>query len=140
MNIKHFQDLAQIRNQYDSAVRSTELGMKRLGVDAIGIYVDSYCEHLRNIEYRDAVSYLVDCKHGFTHGPAQNQPDINIIIDALAHYRHIAETVLGYNPKADNTSDYMKHIGKQYDACTHWEFQLTLPGVVKFLPAEIPSA
>ena len=137
MKMKYFQAIADIRNHYDEILKSAKRGSR-----FDWVLLETWNVSPEDIpaiqEERDALAYLIACQNTFARDKTAMKPSVEVV-NRLFN-RHLAFLADIFDCDASTFRKYdLPGVRKEYEACSHYLFQFSLPAWVEKMPAEIPT-
>lgn len=139
MQMRFFQPIADIRTHYENIERHVQdAKWGAMILETWGINKNDHEQIAQIRKEHDAVTYLSNCQLEIAHGKDSVKPDMLVLESALN--RQLAFLSDIHDCTSDNwRTNRHKSVQKQYEACRHYLFKLTLPAWVEKLPERIPT-
>lgn len=141
MQMRFFNQLSDIMRRYEDLefnLSDTEFGYMSLASWGIKKDDPEKTEKLALIRKEHAaITYLFNCRLETARETDSIKPDMANLESALNRHLAYIEKVHGCN-KDTWRKHRLKNVSKQYEACRHYLFQLSLPAWVDKLPTVIP--
>lgn len=142
MQMRFFNQLGDIKRRYEDLefhLSDAEYGHMFLATWGIRKDDPDKAEKLALIRKEHAaITYLFNCKLEIAHDTDAIKPDMSILESALN--RHLAYIDRAHGCNQDTWRGHrFKSVSKQYEACNHYLFKMSLPAWVEKLPASIPT-
>ncbi|AJD93516.1 hypothetical protein JMA_41990 (plasmid) [Jeotgalibacillus malaysiensis] len=135
MHMKYFQSIAQMEKHYVEILSQFDEKRKH-GLSLLESWNIFPKDKEDIIEEREALRYLVGCQIGVVREQNAVKPKVEVIERCLTRHIYFLESTFGLTDENVNKStDIISK--KEFKACRHYLFKLSLPAWYEALPAEI---